>query len=136
MLNTGMKETLGEFARRRREELGLVQAEVAAKMEVEPKTIANLEVGRTKTLKGRNLRALAKALDVPFEVVQKLSRKSRQTKMVRIPVDAYEAIADAAERKGWTVEEYLVRLADQASSILRVDEQEIPAAQGQLRQSE
>ena len=61
--------TLGEIVLRRRTELGLTQAALGAKIGVEGKTIANLERGRTKTLKTSNLQRLPGALGLPAEQI-------------------------------------------------------------------
>lgn len=65
---------LSEYVRRRREELGLSQAALARKANLETHAIWTLEVGRVSRVRTRTLQGLASALEVPVEFLANLSR--------------------------------------------------------------
>jgi transcriptional regulator with XRE-family HTH domain len=64
-----MTTTLGEMVRLRREEMGLSQAELSARMDaaVTPQQIHNIETGKTKIPAPHTMGPLARALRVPEE---------------------------------------------------------------------
>lgn len=65
-----MPVPLARMVRSRREALRLTQADLARRAGVSRSAINEIEAGRTKQLKGRNLYRVAKALDVdPLELL-------------------------------------------------------------------
>lgn len=69
MYRVQMSTKLGELVRLRREEMGLSQAELAARMDgvITPQQIHNIEVGKTKIPGPETMGPLAQALKLPEE---------------------------------------------------------------------
>lgn len=104
-------ETLGEFVKRLRTAKGLSQAALGRLIHVDGQTISNLESGRTRTLKLKNLVGLPAALGTTMEELQRIAEGKADTVTIELPRPVYDALAAKAADKGMTVEQAIERFA-------------------------
>lgn len=109
-------QSLGEFFLQRRLARGMTQGQLAARTGVDVKTVANLETGRTKTIRLGKRAAFAEALGMTVEEIQEKfsaedDRGDGQSQSIsfELPNEEYERLKAIAEREGVDVFEIIVR---------------------------
>lgn len=86
---------------RRREQLGLTQAELATICGISDRTISEAELGHKEMIRSRTLQRLNHALSLsPAEITRLLSRHRLDTQIVEITAEELVALAKVAKDHG------------------------------------
>jgi transcriptional regulator with XRE-family HTH domain len=104
-----VEQTLGEFLRDWREANGMSQKEVGDKIGTDGQSISNLELGITKTMQNKNLRALATLTEMPIDAILAMVRHARSSPakgQVQIPVSIKNSVVERAKELGISPDEW------------------------------